>query len=204
MVINEFPEEIYNIEVAEFIYKNWCDLSKNNKKIYIALSGGNTPIPILKMLSEKKLNWELFHFFMVDERKVATDHPESNYGNIQKVFFDKVRCNSYPMVTTVIHGVPRLSHGFPTVIPQLSHGYPARDPWVIPQLSHGYPTVIPRLSHSYPTVIPRLSHGYPTRDPRVIPQLSMVVPQLSTVIPQLSTVIHPRWFFETSSDAVRD
>jgi len=49
-----------------------------------ALSGGNTPIPLFKLLAgppyQDELPWTRMHFFWSDERCVPADHPESNYG----------------------------------------------------------------------------------------------------------------------------
>jgi 6-phosphogluconolactonase len=36
------------------------------------------------------MDWQRLHFFWVDERCVAPDNPESNYGNTKKTLFDKV------------------------------------------------------------------------------------------------------------------
>lgn len=49
----------------------------------VALSGGSTPQPIYKELSQPKykgrLDWNRVYFFWSDERSVSRDHPESNY-----------------------------------------------------------------------------------------------------------------------------
>ena len=83
---------------AEFLYNTLKALSKNKKNISIALSGGSTPLTILSILKEYKLNWEYFNFFMVDERNVSVSSSSSNYGNIKKVFFNDVNSSSHSMV----------------------------------------------------------------------------------------------------------
>jgi 6-phosphogluconolactonase len=58
---------------------------KKKGTISIALSGGSTPEPIYKLLkSSKKLPWNRIHIFLVDERYVPINHPDSNYGMIIK------------------------------------------------------------------------------------------------------------------------
>ena len=82
---------------ADFLFKKLKDLSEKRKNISIALSGGTTPLPILSLLKDYKLNWDCFAFFMVDERNVSIEDSSSNYGNITKVFFNKINTVSYSM-----------------------------------------------------------------------------------------------------------
>ena len=83
---------------AESLYKTLKTLSENKKNISIALSGGSTPLPILSLLKEYKLNWEIFNFYMVDERNVSISSSSSNYGNIEKVFLRDVNSSSHSMI----------------------------------------------------------------------------------------------------------
>jgi len=83
---------------AEFLYNTLKTLTENKKNISIALSGGSTPLPILSILKEYKLNWEYFNFFMVDERNVSISSSSSNYGNIEKIFFRDVNSSSHSMI----------------------------------------------------------------------------------------------------------
>lgn len=50
----------------------------------IAISGGQTPIPLFRLLSRSdwadRLPWDKIFIFWVDERCVGPEHPESNYG----------------------------------------------------------------------------------------------------------------------------
>ena len=83
---------------ADFLYNTLKTLSENKKNISIALSGGSTPLPILAILKEYKLNWKYFNFFMVDERNVSISSSSSNYGNIEKVFLRNVNSSSHSMI----------------------------------------------------------------------------------------------------------
>ena len=95
---NILKEKEFDSFSAEFLHNTLKMLSENKKKISIALSGGSTPLPILSILKEYKLNWEYFNFFMVDERNVSILSSSSNYGNIEKVFFRDVNSSSYSMI----------------------------------------------------------------------------------------------------------
>ena len=95
---NVVKEEEFDSYSARFLYHILKSLSENKKKISIALSGGSTPLPILSILKEYKLNWEYFNFFMVDERNVSISSSSSNYGNIEKVFFRDVNSSCHSMI----------------------------------------------------------------------------------------------------------
>jgi len=95
---NRIKEEKFDSFSAEFLYKTLKTLSENKKKISIALSGGSTPLPVLGLLKEYKLNWENFNFFMVDERNVPTSNSSSNFGNIQKVFLKYLNSCTHSMI----------------------------------------------------------------------------------------------------------
>ena len=95
---NILKEKEFDLFAAEFLYTTLKTLSENKKDISIALSGGSTPLPVLSILKEYKLNWEYFNFFMVDERNVSISSSSSNYGNIEKVFFRDVNSSSYSMI----------------------------------------------------------------------------------------------------------
>ena len=95
---NILKEKEFESFAAEFLYNTLKILSENKKGISIALSGGSTPLPILSILKEYKLNWEYFNFFMVDERNVSISSSSSNYGNIEKVFFRDVNFSGHSMI----------------------------------------------------------------------------------------------------------
>lgn len=61
--------------------------------ITLAVSGGNTPYILFEQWANfyaDRMDWQRLHFFWVDERCVAPDSPESNYGNTKNTLFDKV------------------------------------------------------------------------------------------------------------------
>ena len=91
-------EEEFDSFSAVFLYNTLKTLSENKKNISIALSGGSTPLPILSILKEYKLNWAYFNFFMVDERNVSISSSTSNYGNIQSLFFNYINSSSHSIL----------------------------------------------------------------------------------------------------------
>ncbi|MFC5047737.1 6-phosphogluconolactonase [Aquimarina hainanensis] len=98
MEIHKIPKSDYDAVAVSLLKHQFIKLQQKKNKITVALSGGNTPLPILAELAKENLSWEKFHFFMVDERCVSIDDAQSNFGNIKKIFFDNVSSSCYSMV----------------------------------------------------------------------------------------------------------
>ena len=84
----------YSIEVAEIIIEKIKNVLSKKQNCAVALSGGNTPIPIFELLGTIYLNaltWQKVHFFWIDERCVAPTHAESNYGKAYEYFLCKIK-----------------------------------------------------------------------------------------------------------------
>lgn len=73
-------------------------LEISSKVITVALSGGNTPMPILDILKDENIDWTRVSFYMVDERCVLEEDALCNFSNISKVFFRHIPSKVYPMV----------------------------------------------------------------------------------------------------------
>lgn len=93
----------YNEFGTHWLLNKLKELQTQKNKICIALSGGTTPIPILSNLKDYDLEWKKYVFFMVDERIVELNSPQSNYGNINKAFFKHIPSKSYSMVLNRNH-----------------------------------------------------------------------------------------------------
>ena len=65
------------------------EFEEEGRQLHIALSGGSTPLGIFKQLAGQTTpdEWSHASFFWGDERCVAPDHPESNYGNAKETLF---------------------------------------------------------------------------------------------------------------------
>jgi 6-phosphogluconolactonase len=57
-------------------------------QFYIALSGGNTPADLYRQLGSppavERIPWSQVQIFFGDERCVAADHPDSNFGMVRR------------------------------------------------------------------------------------------------------------------------
>ena len=98
MVIGISKEQDYNVVAADYIEQLIATLTISKEKVFIALSGGSTPLPILEELSKRALAWDQLFFFMVDERIVPLNDSRSNFGAISKVFFDGITSKSFSMI----------------------------------------------------------------------------------------------------------
>ena len=95
-IYNEFN---FEESISIFLFEQLKQIEiKSVGKINIALSGGNTPLPILEVLKKQKLDWQRYNFFMVDERCVPIDDSSSNFGNIAKVLFNHISSSNFSMV----------------------------------------------------------------------------------------------------------
>jgi 6-phosphogluconolactonase len=56
----------------------------------VALSGGQTPEPVYRLLVSAHIDWQRVHLFWTDERCVPSDHPDSNYGMARRALLDHV------------------------------------------------------------------------------------------------------------------
>ncbi|MGB5497742.1 MAG: 6-phosphogluconolactonase [Maribacter sp.] len=98
MVIGISKKQDYSVVAADYIEQTIATLTISREKVFIALSGGSTPLPILEELSKRAIAWDQLFFFMVDERIVPLDDSSSNFGAISKVFFNRITSNSFSMV----------------------------------------------------------------------------------------------------------
>lgn len=72
-----------NAGIARFLGEKLAILSHSKDKVFLALSGGNTPKAIFELWANEyanKIEWKHLFLFWGDERCVAPNDPESNYG----------------------------------------------------------------------------------------------------------------------------
>lgn len=67
---------------ADTIARHLADAIEARGRAVLALSGGSTPLPMFDHLATADLAWASVHVLAVDERNVATDHPDSNWAAI--------------------------------------------------------------------------------------------------------------------------
>jgi len=63
---------------------------ERRRRFAFALPGGSTAEAFLPSLATATLDWSRLHFFWGDERAVAPDHPDSNYGLARRLLLDRV------------------------------------------------------------------------------------------------------------------
>lgn len=82
--------------LTDFLLKKWNEIGREaiaeHGRFSVALSGGRTPLAFYARLSGFKDFdlWPKTHVFLVDERFVSFDHPESNFGMLRKSLLDHV------------------------------------------------------------------------------------------------------------------
>ena len=92
--VRNFKDQTKLVEAAAgFLTATYEEAVKDRGLFLLALSGGRTPRPFYESLanSERRLSWKRIHLFMVDERFVTYDHPDSNWGMIQHALLDHIR-----------------------------------------------------------------------------------------------------------------
>jgi 6-phosphogluconolactonase len=76
-----------------------------NGRFSVALSGGSTPRPMNRLLATEpyasQIPWQDTHIFMVDERMLPFEDPQSNFGALKADLLAKV-----PAVEGQIHPMP--------------------------------------------------------------------------------------------------
>ena len=81
---------------AELFTSRVAEAAQTRGVARVAISGGSTPKATFALLADRsqpyfaRVPWEKLHLFWVDERTVAPDNPESNYGNAKAALLDKV------------------------------------------------------------------------------------------------------------------
>lgn len=65
-------------------------LQKTKSMVIVAVPGGRSVHGILQKLAEDDLDWHRVHLFMVDERLVPIDHPDSNFRLVAESLGERV------------------------------------------------------------------------------------------------------------------
>ncbi|MBA5764011.1 6-phosphogluconolactonase [Vibrio sp. 404] len=81
-------------QVVESLANDMKTYSELGRPVHISLSGGSTPKMLFKLLASapyaESIQWQNLHFWWGDERCVAPDDAESNYGEANTLLFSKV------------------------------------------------------------------------------------------------------------------
>lgn len=81
-------------QVVESLTDDMKTYSELDRPVHISLSGGSTPKMLFKLLASapyaESIQWQNLHFWWGDERCVAPDDVESNYGEANALLFSQV------------------------------------------------------------------------------------------------------------------
>lgn len=81
-------------QVVESLANDMKAYSELDRPVHISLSGGSTPKMLFKLLATEayatSIQWQNLHFWWGDERCVAPDDAESNYGEANALLFSQV------------------------------------------------------------------------------------------------------------------
>ena len=67
----------------------------------LALSGGTTPLPMLRRLAQESIDWRRVHIIQVDERVAPADSPDRSFKQLQDVLLCRV-----PIPSAQVHPMP--------------------------------------------------------------------------------------------------
>jgi 6-phosphogluconolactonase len=94
-----------SLRAAEAAVRTINESVQSNGSFSVALSGGNTPRTLYRLLSSRfrdQIPWKNVHVFWGDERYVPLADPQSNYRMARETLLDAVPCpagNVHPMPT---------------------------------------------------------------------------------------------------------
>lgn len=71
-------------QAAAFLAQAITDVIQERGECILGLSGGSTPKPIYEALGKMPLPWDSVRCFLIDERYVSADHPDSNQKLIRE------------------------------------------------------------------------------------------------------------------------
>ncbi len=112
-LINFPSEETFLEHAVEDFRALATDAIAKRGAFRVALSGGNTPKPFYKALSEAQIDWSKIHIYVSDERYVPLSDPTSNFGSIERSLISHIqipKSNLHPVLTGCVdpHEAARL------------------------------------------------------------------------------------------------
>jgi len=85
---------------AELIAATAADAIVQRGRFALAISGGNTPLPMFKLLGEMGVDWDRVDLFQVDERVAPDGDPDRNLTHIGAYLPDEALARLRPMPVT--------------------------------------------------------------------------------------------------------
>ena len=95
MNIHSFGSQSEQIEaIIQRIHHSILQILKVKSNVTIAVSGGNSPIPLFNKLSQVNLPWNKINITLVDERIVDPSSPDSNEHLVRKYLLKNSAINA--------------------------------------------------------------------------------------------------------------
>ena len=89
MIIQGSREDLSG-QAAEILLETILALLQKKETVVVAVPGGRSVTDIYKSLQQYTIPWSRIQMFLLDERLVPADHPESNYKLVKEHMGDKV------------------------------------------------------------------------------------------------------------------
>jgi 6-phosphogluconolactonase len=83
-IIKEHDQDRLLRSAAQHLCATIRVLLAKREQINLAVPGGRNVAKIFQAIQADQLDWQRVHFFIIDERLVAVDHPDSNYRLLQE------------------------------------------------------------------------------------------------------------------------
>lgn len=98
-MIIEGERTVLESKAAAIIAEAIERILRRKPTVVLGIVGGRSVSSIFSQLAEQKVNWQAVHLFMIDERLVPLEHPDSNYGLASPYFNDLITSeNRHPFV----------------------------------------------------------------------------------------------------------
>lgn len=82
-IIEEKDQNKLLRSAAQHLCASIRELLAKREHVNLAVPGGRNVARIFQAMQAEQLDWQRVHFFIIDERLVAVDHPDSNYRLLQ-------------------------------------------------------------------------------------------------------------------------
>ncbi|MDD5759235.1 MAG: 6-phosphogluconolactonase [Desulfobulbaceae bacterium] len=109
--VQENNQDVLLQKVGVYLCEKIRKLLAERQQVNLAVPGGRSVMKIFQVMKEEELDWYRVHFFIIDERLVAIDHPDSNYKLLLDHFIDPLvregritLGNAHPFVLSSVPG----------------------------------------------------------------------------------------------------
>ena len=80
----------FNNKAANILKESIDQLLLNQENVILGIPGGRSVAGIFNKLKEKDIAWKKVHIFMIDERLVSIEDPQSNFKIAKENFIDEL------------------------------------------------------------------------------------------------------------------